>query len=456
MRHFKIIVVLLKLIFWPALFVANLAQAAIITDFSVKNLPALKEEVAITLFDKAKVNAFVLSKPQRIVFDFENTQLKADLQSLARASRYIEKVRFSKRANGALRLVLDVKPKTVFKRQFRANQAQLIFLLAKSSAKTARPQQQSLPVIKAKTVEPIKSIKPIKLQRHKQSLRDVVVVIDPGHGGKDPGAVGKRQVQEKRVTLEIARKLQRLINAKPGMKAYLTRKGDYYVALRQRLALARKYDADIFISIHADAFLNPNSRGASVYALSQRGATSEAARWIAAKENHSELGGVDLSELDDDNGMVRSVLIDLSQTATIGASLNLGEGVLAKLDDIAKLHHKGVEQARFVVLKSPDIPSILVETGFISNRYEERLLASRHYQTKLASAILNGVMKYFQAHPPRGSYLAQKQRAYKVARGDSLSVIAQKFHLTVDELKQFNKLASSKLYIGQNLLLPQS
>ena len=187
------------------------------------------------------------------------------------------------------------------------------------------------------------------------------------------------------------------------MVAVLTRNGDYFIDLRRRLDISRRYHADIFVAIHADAFTNTQSHGASVFALSQRGATSEAARWLAEKENYSELGGVNLKDLDDKNGMVRSVLIDLSQTATIQAGLKMGTNVLRNLGSITSLHNHKVEQARFVVLKSPDTPSILVETGFISNPNEEQKLASAAYQEQLSQAIFNGIYQYFREYPPRGT-----------------------------------------------------
>jgi len=236
-----------------------------------------------------------------------------------------------------------------------------------------------------------------------KSLRDVIVVIDAGHGGKDPGAAGPRRNVEKRVVLNIALKLKQLIDKQPGMRAVMTRRGDYYVGLRERLNIARKANADIFVSIHADAFNNRNSNGASVYALSPSGATSEAARWLAEKENYSELGGVDLSGLDDRNGMIRTVLLDLSQTATINAGLQIGDKILQNLNQMTTLHHNKVEQARFVVLKSPDIPSVLVETGFISNPREEFNLTSPAYQDRLSAAIFQGVKRYFWDSPPHGT-----------------------------------------------------
>lgn len=232
----------------------------------------------------------------------------------------------------------------------------------------------------------------------------IIVVIDPGHGGKDPGATGPKGHHEKMVVLAIAKQLQKQINSYPGFKAVLTRGDDRYLTLRYRLALAREYHGDMFVAIHADAFINATARGASVFALSQRGATSEAARWLAQRENQSELmGGVDLADKDQ---TLRSVLIDLSQTATISASLNMGSGIISHLRQIMPMHAYHVEQAAFVVLKSPDIPSLLVETGFISNPTEEQQLIMRSHQQKVAQAIAKGIVNYFRTHPPRGSWLA--------------------------------------------------
>ena len=235
--------------------------------------------------------------------------------------------------------------------------------------------------------------------------RNIIVVIDPGHGGKDPGASGFHRTLEKHVVLAIAKRLQQKINRQPGMHAVLTRDGDYFIDLRRRLDISRRYHPDLFIAIHADAFTNTHSHGASVFALSQRGATSEAARWLAEKENYSELGGVNLRDLDDQNGMVRSVLIDLSQTATIQASIKMGQNVLRHMGGITSLHNHRVEQARFVVLKSPDTPSILVETGFISNPMEERNLSSPAFQEKMSQSIFYGIKQYFSDYPPRGTQI---------------------------------------------------
>lgn len=245
-----------------------------------------------------------------------------------------------------------------------------------------------------------------KITLEKIKRRNIIVVIDPGHGGKDPGARGMDGTLEKDVVLDISKQLQIELNQIPGVRAVLTRKGDYYISLRDRLRIARQDKADLFVAIHADAFNNPNSMGSSVFALSPRGASSEAARWLAEKENYSELGGINL---DDKSDLLRSVLIDLSQTATISSSLQLGSSVLTELSRITRLHYGKVEQARFVVLKSPDTPSLLIETGFISNPIEEKRLSSPQYQQRLAQAIEEGISNYYWHNPPPGSLFAVRK-----------------------------------------------
>lgn len=226
----------------------------------------------------------------------------------------------------------------------------------------------------------------------------MIIVIDPGHGGRDPGAIGKCGTREKHVVLAIARQLADLINHKKGLRAVLTRNGDYFVPLGRRLKLSRKGKADLFLSIHADSFFNAHSRGVSIFALSRHGATSLAARWLADRDNHSELGGVHLGKLEDKSFMVRSVLIDLAQTATIRDSLHLGNSLLNSLDGMTRLHRGRVEQAPFMVLKSPDIPSILVEVGFLSNCSEEKKLRDPIYQKKIAHALFNGILHYIKKY----------------------------------------------------------
>jgi N-acetylmuramoyl-L-alanine amidase len=231
-------------------------------------------------------------------------------------------------------------------------------------------------------------------QKPEKATRKFTIVIDAGHGGKDTGAIGPNALREKDVVLAIAIKLARKINSSSNMRAVLTRNGDYYVPLRQRLKLARKGDADVFVAIHADAYYRMDAKGSSVFALSQRAASSEAARWLAQTENHTELDGVEFNQLKDRSTMLRSVLIDLAQTVTIQDSVRLGGSVLDALRDIGPLHYKKVEQAPFIVLKSPDIPSILVETGFISNPREAARLGDSRYQQQIANAIYQGLTRY--------------------------------------------------------------
>lgn len=238
-----------------------------------------------------------------------------------------------------------------------------------------------------------------KPREDERVTRYVTVAIDPGHGGEDPGAVGKRGTYEKNVTLSIARRLAKLIEADPNMRVLLTRDGDYFVPLNQRVAKARRVQADLFVSIHADAWIRPDARGSSVFALSERGATSTAAAWMARRENDADLiGGVNLGQHDH---QLARVLLDLSTTAQINDSLRFGNAVLRELERVNSLHKPRVEQAGFAVLKAPDIPSILVETAFISNPEEERRLKDDAYQQRMAQAICNGIRRYFAKHPPR-------------------------------------------------------
>ncbi|OGV25771.1 MAG: hypothetical protein A3F18_05500 [Legionellales bacterium RIFCSPHIGHO2_12_FULL_37_14] len=325
-----------------------------------------------------KSKYFIGENPHRVVVDFSNTEYSHNDMITNPNSPSIKKIKVTKLKNATLRLVIELKQKVA------PNFVALAYAPYKLRLNLlSKVKQRSLNSPSAN-----------------KAARPVVIVIDAGHGGKDPGAHGPHLTKEKNIVLEIARKLKAQIDKEKGMRAVLTRQSDYYISLRKRLDIARKNNADLFISIHADAFKQPNSSGVSVYALSQSGATSEAAHWLAEKENYSELGDINLNSLNDKNGLVREVLIDLSQTATIGASLHIGEQVLKALDLVTDLHYPRVEQARFVVLKSPDIPSILIETGFISNPSEEKNLASLAYQTKLSMAIFKGIKQYFIDYPP--------------------------------------------------------
>ncbi|MDO3720428.1 N-acetylmuramoyl-L-alanine amidase [Marinobacter sp. chi1] len=396
---------------------------------------------------KVAHNIFSLQNPSRLVIDLKNAELGADFDALDLAGSPIKRIRSAPRNGSDLRVVLDLKS-DIKPRSFQLEPngqyghrlvVDLIDENGRRFEKTAKPT----------------------VTQSVGGQRDIVVVIDAGHGGEDPGAIGPKGTREKNVVLQMAKTLAALIDKRPGYTAKLTRTGDYYIGLRNRTLLARKYNADLFVSVHADAFRTPQPKGASVFALSQRGATSETARWLAQSENRSDLtGGVSLDGRDD---MLAGVLLDLSMTASINASLGVGSSVLGNLGRVAKLHKPRVEQASFVVLKSPDIPSILVEAGFISNPEEEKNLNSQWYRDRLASAIMKGIEDYFQKTPPPGTMLAwQKQRGssavshYQIKAGDTLSGVARENQTTVSELMQFNGLTDDRVMVGQTIRIPAS
>lgn len=291
----------------------------------------------------------------------------------------------------------------------------------------------------------------------KQSpARDFVIAIDAGHGGDDPGATGPDGTMEKDIVLSIARRLETLIRKEPGMRPVMIRGGDYYVSLRKRINKAREHKADLFISIHADAAKDSGAHGSSVYTLSERGATNEAARWLAERENAADLvGGVSLDDKDD---LLASVLLDLSQTATSEASMKVAQHILDGLRQVGRVHRRGVEQAGFVVLKSPDIPSILVETAYISNPNEEKKLRNGRYQQALAEAILNGVRGYVVKHSVPGTHVAQEQvsaREHVVQNGETWSIIAKQYQVSAIQLRSANSdLPSRPLPAGKVLRVP--
>ena len=374
------------------------AQSARLSQIQVSNT-SQSARMIFTLSHDENCKVFTLENPTRLVIDFEDTRLAASLHSLVVTG--VKSIRAGHPKPTTLRLVFDLDEPLKFKQFFVDKKNQLVLDLYLASAKSFQPEPKS--VVQSE-VQPQATVavekNKIPVMQSEQRTQSVTIVIDPGHGGKDTGAIGERGIEEKNVVLGISKKLAELINQEPNMRAVLTRDKDYFVPLRDRLKLARKGKADLFVAVHADAFFNNSASGASVYALSRRGATSEAARWIAKRDNYSELGGVDLGELGDQSYMLRSVLIDLAQTATITDSLRLGSSILDSLEDITRLHYSRVEQAPFVVLKSPDIPSVLVETGFISNSNEELRLNDRNYQAQIALALFNGIHAYLKKYPP--------------------------------------------------------
>ncbi|MDD5269164.1 MAG: N-acetylmuramoyl-L-alanine amidase [Methylococcales bacterium] len=339
---------------------------------------------------------FVMDNPSRLVIDIKNAQLNRPLNQPPSTHPLFTRVRTGTKNNSDLRIVVDLKTpissKNFSLKSNNGDDHQLVIDLFNKEAivATKTEDKEALKSATGKSTEPTRG-------------STIVVAIDPGHGGEDPGAHGPRGTEEKKITFAIAKKLEALINGQPGMKAVMVRKGDYYVGLRDRMQIARAAKADLFVSIHADAFQDTQVKGASVYTLSTSGASSEAARWLADSENASDLVGVSLNDKED---VLASVLLDLSQTATQEASVNIANHVLKCFDNIEELHKDSVQKAGFIVLKSPDIPSILVETAFISNPSEEKNLLTARYQSKMANAIFNGVRNYFRQSSPVDNRIA--------------------------------------------------
>ena len=398
--------------------------------------------IVFDLTGPAEHSLLVLSKPRRIVLDIQDTNLRTNLADLKLANTPVSLVRSGVREGDDLRIVMEVSAQVD----------------PRSFALQANEQAGYRLVLDLYDYQALQSVPAVKKSVQESAKRNIIIAIDAGHGGEDPGATGPNRLREKDVVLAIAKELKVLFKADVGFQPIMVRSGDYYVSLKGRRDLARKHQADLFVSIHADAFKRKQAHGASVYALSNGGATSTAALHLAQRENAADLvGGVSLSDKDD---MLAGVLADLSMTSTLDTSLQLGNQVLRNVDDIAHLHKKQVEQAGFAVLKSPDVPSILVETGFISNPKESSLLATSRYQKKMASAIHRGINGWFFAHPPSGTLLAwQKQQGgqqYIIARGDTLSGIADRFSISLADLKSYNRIDSSKILVGQKLNIPKS
>ena len=354
--------------------------------------------VVLDLSGSAQHSLLVLKNPDRIVLDVAGARLADGSRTPPAGVGVVKQVRMARRPSGELRIVFDLS------RSIRA----------KSFLATPNDRYGYRLVIDLGATASTDT--PIKAEHARPEARDLIIAIDAGHGGEDPGAIGKNGTREKDVVLAIARALAQRVDAEPGMKAFLTRSGDYFVPLRDRMRRARAQQADLFVSIHADSIRDRSVDGSSVYILSQRGATDEASRWLAERENASDLiGGV---SLEDKGDVLASVLLDLSQSASLSASQTAAERVLHQLNLVGEVRKPLVQQARFVVLKSPDIPSMLVETAYISNPSEERRLRGATHQAKLAAAIHQGIREYFYADPPAGTRIAQ------LAAGTPRSVLA--------------------------------
>lgn len=467
--------------------VPSLVNAAVVESMRLWAAPD-HARLVFDLSGAAGANVFSLDNPARLVIDLDDTEMATDASTLPLSDSAIDAVRTGTRDDGGLRVVLELN-RVITPRHFtlapneqyghrlvvdleypgesavenpidpieamireQEIQAQRITAQAQASAPPDAPIAEQAPV----AVQPA--------QPHPR--RDIIIAVDPGHGGEDPGAIGPSGTREKDVVLDISRRLAADINATPGFKAVLTRDSDYYIGLRQRTQLAREQKADFFVSIHADAFSSPRPQGSSVFALSQRGATSETAQWLADSENRADLiGGVDGSlSLRDKDQVLRGVLLDLTMTATLNDSLAIGGEVLDRLGRINRLHKSQVEQAGFMVLKSPDIPSLLIETGFISNPDEERRLRDPTYQNTLSQAIFGGLRAHFERNPPPASLLAWQRdnsraptgNEYRIQSGDTLSTIALRHGVPVNQLRQANDLNGDVIRVGQVLRIPGS
>ncbi|HCH32121.1 MAG TPA: N-acetylmuramoyl-L-alanine amidase [Oceanospirillaceae bacterium] len=406
-----------------------------------------------------------LSNPDRLVIDIDRSLLSTSVAKLDLSKSPVRAIRSSQRSDNKLRLVLDLAyavSHNVFALAPNASYGHRLVVDLSNYQQTKTPTKGAV----MKPAQPQTTV--LNSLDLLDSQRDIIIAIDAGHGGEDPGALGPkyggRKLREKHVVLGIAKELQALIKREPGFEPLLTRSGDYYVSLRGRTQKARKANADLFISIHADAFKNSKAKGASVWILSSRGASSEMGRWLAQTENDADLiGGIGGVSLEDKEEDLAKTLLDMSMNYSQSTGQGVAQEVLSNIGKIAKLHKKHVEKAGFVVLKSPDVPSILVETGFISNPQEAGRLRTKSYQKKMAQAIFNGLKSYFYNHPVTNTYVAsvveakRKLRAYKVVSGDTLSAIAQRFGTTVKRLQSANKMTSkSVLLVGKTLVIPTS
>ena len=400
-----------------------------------------KTRIVLDLSKPAKHKIFTLRGPDRLVIDLENSRLSTTLDKIRTRGGSIANIRSGVRANGQLRVVLDLN-ESVRSRSF-----------------TAGPNEKygERIVVDLQRYTNLQTVK--RASEQYQKGRPVVIAVDAGHGGHDPGAIGRGRTKEKDVALAVSRKLAKRIDEEPGMKAVLVRKTDRYIDHRERMEIARRANADLFISVHADAVEDRRARGASVYVLSLKGASDEAAQRLAQRENaSSRVGGVTLADKDK---VLASVLLDLSQSAALSASLDVADDVIGQLARVGKVHRRKVQQAGFLVLKSPDVPSILVETAYISNPSEEKKLRSASHQDLLARAILTGVRKYFYENPPPDSYIAQHRRtvpsqaiSHVIARGDTLSEIAERYNVSMSAIRSANNMKSNNVRIGQRLQIP--
>ncbi len=439
--------------------VFSILFSSLVSANSLKSLrvwPSPEEtRVVIDLKSEADFSYFTLSSPSRLVVDLKNTSLATKLPVVVKDSPVLSKIRKSSPPDkNTYRLVFELK-KSSKAELFKLSPTpggqyghRLVIDLPHGAASKAA-SKPSKPTVS-------KNINQVKRQK------DILIVIDPGHGGEDPGSIGPSRKYEKDATLSISKKLAAQLNAVPGIKTRMTRNADYFVNLNRRVAIARENEAHLLISIHADAFTTPQPRGGSVFVLNTRRANTEISRWIENKEKQSELlggsGAAFTGNIDDKN--VNQTLLDLQFSHSQKEGYKLATTILSEMGKVAKLHNSKPINTSLAVLRSPQIPSVLVETGFISNPTEEKLLFQRSHQDKLARAVTKAVVKYLKANPPEGIILSNATSStgsvsqHKVSRGESLSVIASKYGTSTQTLMKFNNLKSSSLAIGQVLKIP--
>lgn len=415
--------------------------------------------IVIDLNSEANYSYFTLSSPSRLVIDLKNTNLKAKLPLTVSDSNVLSKIRKSSPpSKGTTRLVFELK---------HSVEAKLFKLAPTPGGQYGHRLVMDLPHNannKAEVNKPIpnKPSTPIinSNMNHIIGNGEIVVAIDAGHGGEDPGSIGPTRKYEKHATLAISKKVVARINAQPGMRAVLTRSGDYFVNLNKRTEIARKNKSHLLVSIHADSFRSPKPRGGSVFVLNTRRANTEIGRWVEKHEKQSELlgGAGDVLAKNSNDRNVSQTLLDLQFSHSQKEGYKLAVDVLGEMGKVIKLHKKAPVNASLAVLKSPDIPSILIETGFISNPTEEKQLFQRGHQDKIARAISNAIIRYLNENPPQGSLLAaqEQQSVHKVRSGESLSLIAKKYGTTTAKLKSVNKLKSTSLAVGQLLTIPSN
>ena len=381
---------------------------------------------------------FSLKNPNRIVIDLKNSKVRGALPSATYNESRIKGIRYAKRGDKGLRVVLDlknsVKPKSFVLKPHGSYGHRLV-----------------VDIFDAEKSEKVVVKRPV--YQSKKTARDLIIAIDAGHGGEDPGAIGQRGTREKDVVLKIAKELEKLIKRERGMKPLMVRTGDYYIGLKERVKKAQIAQADLFISIHADAFKNGKARGTSVYILSERGASSSLASFLADSENSADLNG-GVGGTDDD--LLNMVLADMVKNSTLEDSHQIASSVLDDLKDVNHLHKDSVEQAGFRVLKAGR-PAILVETAFISNRKEEKKLRTRKHQRALAKAIFKGTRSYFKTNPVPGTLLALRDRKpvkHQIARGETLTGIAQRYQVSLATIRDVNDINGDNLRVGKTLRIP--